>query len=425
MPLKPRDYHSPSSLSTGKACALAWWYEYREGRRSPHVTWADIVAGKPYAKRQRAAALGVEVHERFEAWYRGESFRGDDLPGLVALSGVHLLPHPTRCSTIYSEGSVGLEPMPSGVSEHAPATRALVHGVWMAGKRDLVVHSPEELARLEIVGDGSWVLYDYKSTSSIAKWAKSAEQLREDVAANLYAWDTCMQLDLRRIPCRWLYLETGQTRRALPVDFVIERDEALQRLAAPAQLARELDAMQSVDDAEPNTLSCGNYGGCPHHATAGGPCRARRATGALIQSRLKRNESSMTDLKAKFAAAKAKRAAALAATKGPAVEEPSDAPDIEEPTDTEAATEAFGAECEDYEPPVRKPTKRTRQRKPAKTAAAPPPTEEQPSAPVSSLVELAQRLEDAQASVEIYKENLEKAQASVEAIKTTIREALS
>jgi hypothetical protein len=186
-----------------------------------------------------------------------------------------------------------------------------MHDVAFGGFRDLLaIVSPAAwdrlgLAALEVQGaPRGYLLVDYKSTKSIAKWAKAPRVLREDVAANAYALDAMNKFGIDAIACRWVYFETGKSRRAIAVDFMITRANALRVLAGQADIARHLDTI-TVDTAVKNPDACGRYGGCPHHITRGGPCDARRSLGKLIQTARRKQDNPMAlsieQMKAQFA----------------------------------------------------------------------------------------------------------------------------
>lgn len=301
-----RLYHSASSDALGQRCPRAWWYRYVAGIKEPRVEWSTIAHyvadrdGKTWRdpadpsravpSRARSTALGTEMHARHEARYLGARVVWDDLPGQVALSGLHFLPDPAK-ARVKVEAPIGDAAIVGAKDDHAPPVGFRVAGVLWAGYRDLVAYAPEEHARLGIHGD--WTLYDYKSSSDVARYALTPAELQSDFAANLYALATCTELDLEWVRARWIYFETKRRRYAEPRDVVITRKEAFERVAAGSERARVLDAITSETDAPANTNACGDYGGCPYHSSAGGPCSAQRSFGQLMQARIVRKESPM------------------------------------------------------------------------------------------------------------------------------------
>jgi hypothetical protein len=320
----PRAYHSISSVKLGMRCPRAYAYRYVAGLREPEFAWDDPKA----PPRARASGLGKAVHGVFEAWMGGSRIVDwRDLPGQVALSGAHHVPHPDRVHEARVESPIGAVPLPVApdASPHSPRWAYELHGVLWAGFRDLLVSAPAEFIRLGIDAPDGWALYDYKSTADIGKYALAPEALAKDPQACLYVAATCDELGLEELPARWLYLETKRARISYPVDAVIRRDFAKSIMQYYAAKARELDAIADVAAAPMNTGACGEYGGCYYHHTNGGPCNARRSIGGLIQARVKKDTTRMaTNLDPTTQAAFAKFKNGAAKTAPPPAEETAD-----------------------------------------------------------------------------------------------------
>lgn len=288
-----RIYHSASSDALGRRCHRAWWYQYVAGIRDPRVEWSTISAhvadrkrdslgtlwwrdplgkGEPVKSRQRSTALGVAMHERIEGWYNKAAVDWYDLPGQIALSGLHFLPHPTAC-TARTESPIGDAAIVGETDAHAPPVGFRVAGVLWAGYRDLIA-------------DG--VLYDYKSSADIGRYALTPAELATDMQASLYSLATMVELGTDAISARWVYFETKRRRYAEPRDVTITRAGATDVVMAGCERARHLDTLQRESDATPNTNACGDYGGCPHHHSVGGPCNAVQSFGALVQARVRK-----------------------------------------------------------------------------------------------------------------------------------------
>lgn len=315
-----RLYHSASSDALGQRCERAWWYRYGAGIVEPRFTWADVVAGEmtdAELRRHRASALGVEMHHRIEAWYRGERLDASDLPGQVALSGLHLLPTPEECERGEVEHPVGETPVPGADAADWPADKprvgATYDGILWAGYRDLVARvSRPEWARLELpASPNRWLLLDHKSSADPARYGKDAATLATDVQAGLYGWWSCHEVGVPRMAARWVYYQTKGRRFSKAVDVVLERDACEEIVADATVRARRLDLLRDEKDAQQNPRACDDYGGCPYHSSAGGPCTATRPIGARVHALLARKKrkdiSTMAltkDSKSKFTAAK-------------------------------------------------------------------------------------------------------------------------
>lgn len=316
-----RLYHSASSDATGRRCARMWFYEYVQKRREPRVEWADIAGfvadrnadargiywwrdpsdpNRAVTSRQRSTALGVAVHARIESWYACESVDWHDVPGQIALSGLHFLPDPIR-SEVRVETPIGNAAIVGEVEDHAPPVGFRVAGVLWAGFRDLIATpSAAEWARLALPGRPGVALFDHKSSKDIRRYALRSDRmlmrlpdgtevlegsLRTDFQANLYALATMVEHQIDYLPARWVYYETNRRRYAEPRDTLINREDATAIVLAGCERARALDTIRDERDAEPNPEACAQYGGCPHHQSVGGPCDARRPLDVLIPPR--------------------------------------------------------------------------------------------------------------------------------------------
>jgi hypothetical protein len=341
-----RQYHSASSISTGRRCARAWYYYYVARIRPREYTWAEIEAGADAPPRARSKALGTAVHAVGEAYWRGEAVDWHSRPGEIYQSGLHLLPSPEDCARVSVEGSLGPDQAPGSDTQGIR-----IGGILWAGRRDLVYQLDAAPAP---------VLVDYKTTSSVARWAHTAEELSVDLAACLYAVSVAREWALpagARVDCLWPYLETGRRRHAVGVRFSVDTAAAADIIGAAAEDARRLDRIRVEDDAEPDPSACAAYGGCDYHESNGGPCRAVRRYGRLVALRAKGTDMHVSpELQARIDALRARSGKA-----------PATAPAVE--ADVEEAVEA---DVEEDVVPTPPPT-RARIRRPsrAKPAAAP------------------------------------------------------
>ena len=379
------------------SCDRAWAYRYIVKLREPEVEWNDRKA----PPRMRSRALGKAVHHVFEVWQSNDIrlVNWRDLPGQIALSGAHHVPHPERVHEARVEAQLGTVPLPP--SEHADALTVAyeLHGVLWAGKRDLLVSAPGEFIRLGIDAADGWCLYDYKTTASIERYALTPTSLAVDPQACLYVAATCDELGLDELPVRWLYLETKKVRRALPVDAVIRAHDAKARVEEYAVKARRLDTIPDVESADMNTGACGEYGGCYYHVSNGGPCNARRSIGGLIQARVPKKDRDMglsNQAKTAFDGFKKGNGAAQSP------------PTTDVQAEPEAAAETVSED--ELGRPVPPATPVTRTPRKSRAVAA------KPTGAVATIAQLSAELVQAQAG-------LEAAQAHVNDLLVAIREA--
>lgn len=338
----PRPYHSPSSVELGRRCKRAWAYRYIAGLKKPEVEWREDLKG-----RDRSLALGKALHATLEAHYKGEQPNWHWFPGQVAASGLDYLP-PHKAS-VYVEAAIGDLTLDLGGTFDAGEDRGT----------GLVIHGVRWLGYIDLVERASGRVIDYKTTASIEKYAKSVAVLQQDLQANLYAYAFARAFDADSVDCRWVYFETGKVRRSEPRDFVITRCEALSVLEPAAELARELDQIESVEAASMNPSACADYGGCEFHVKVGGPCNARASLGSLVQARVSKQGKEIMPLpastQASLAARLASRAAPAAAPPpGPVGPEPEDNPPMAPPVDPPPGAHVTTTET----PPAPKPAAR-------------------------------------------------------------------
>jgi hypothetical protein len=304
----PRPYHSPSSIALGKLCPRAWALQYLENRRDPDVAWTDDFLRwrwdngtarywspdetQSISAAQRGAALGKAAHATAERWYDPKRGAPDWswFPGRVLAAGKHLLPEPSKIERVHIERGIGdrLLPLQEGAREGAPTTALEVHGILWAGFVDNEAHGRAELARLRINAPAGLVVIDYKTTSSLDRFALTHSELLTDPQAALYAAATCKRHGLASVPERWVYFESKQKRRAIAVDVTAELSRALDVLGPCADLARRLDALTHVGEAPKNPLACYAYGNperinCRHHVVNGGDCNTWAPFKTLVQ----------------------------------------------------------------------------------------------------------------------------------------------
>lgn len=373
--------HSASSIALANRCHRAWWHCYRDKLRPPELAWKLV-------KRMRARnqslpagaygkALGTEMHRLAELYLTLSPRRAagkidwTDTPGQCLAEILPYLP---------PAGSV-----PRNRVERAVSVK--VNGVAFRGLIDVVGAALDRVVEV----------YDHKSTRDIRAYAKlphavalqvkqPERSLRDDLQSCLYVLARAKATESTAEAvgglARWNYTETQRTRRALPVVQYIPTAHARTVVASAAEVARTVEAFETIEDAVPNTLACDQFGGCWYRHE--GHCRVRRNMGAVFaQSEREAMEKSNMGKPLTFAslgiatdkANKAEEAKAKAAA--PAKRKPAPAPVVEEVEDAEEKTE------EEEAPP---PPKAKR----VKPAPLPDPVEDlgeesdEPPAPVKS-----------------------------------------
>jgi hypothetical protein len=378
-----RPYHSPSSISLGRQCHYAWARQYVDGVRDPNIPWREEFTelrwdhglglfvlprtGERITAAQRGSALGLGLHATAER--RFDPNRGEPdwhwFPGQVLASGLHLLPEPSAIERVRIEQEIGDQCLHvrDSVRDGAPTTYIEVGGVRWAGFVDLEAHGGDELARLGIRAPDGVAVIDYKSTSDIAKHAKTHAELLADPQGALYAIAVGSRLGLRSVPERWVYFESKRVRRALAIDVTAELSRAHDVIGPCADLARQLDMISQSADAPKNPAksvtengvtipACKLYGppdriNCRHHITNGGTCDYQgRRFGSVVHQISKKKEIKETmetmtaeGRKAAFEAKKAEMAAKKNAAAGEVDESEAKSDEAEEAESEEAVAE--------------------------------------------------------------------------------------
>lgn len=260
---------SPTAIDGYRRCPQRWgWGEPRlpEGKKPP---------------QKAGAAQGSRVHAQLEEVSKHGTRPTDPVAAAAAAAG-HA---PFKPLAIEARLIV---PPP-----FAPA------GVLLRGFADAIDHHPQS---------DTIVVIDHKTTSDVVKWAKSLHELRDDPQVLIYAVGAALrypradfahpsegaalepdevldpgEVNLRgHAKCSWRYVETKRKRsgthrtRTVEVVSYFDRPEFK---AAWRQLSEDAAAIATIlrGQFHPSTLptkpeACGDFGGCPHHPSAGGRC---------------------------------------------------------------------------------------------------------------------------------------------------------
>lgn len=225
---------SPSGIETWNACQRKGGFIYISGLRP---------------ESNKSAALGGKVHKQLENYLKtGEAPDYTELGnvGNIAASVLYLLPKP---------GTLGMK-VEGYFKFQSPET-----GIWYRGYKDVTL-APEPPGRPRPT------VLDHKTTSSIASWAKTPEDLQEDTQAILYAYDELLKYpDADGVDLQWTYAQTKGALRGAPVRVTLTKSHVFSEFARI-----ELGAKNIISTLElgpnPMTLApswdrCTDYGGCP------------------------------------------------------------------------------------------------------------------------------------------------------------------
>lgn len=222
--------YSPSQIQTFLDCERKWGWQYLE----------DL----PPVPPTPAQELGTDTHLQLEEYVGlGNSLDYTRPSGLIAEAALE-----------YINQWIPFVPCPKPE---------------FATEREFIIISPQHryygLIDLSSITHG-WVA-DYKTSSNPSRYAKTSEDLKQNVQAVIYATNLLIDRpDLDEVELRWLYLPTKGRKKAIPVVVQMSRDEVGTMFAAIEGIADLMDSHQGKRalDLLPNPRMCEAFGGCPH-----------------------------------------------------------------------------------------------------------------------------------------------------------------
>lgn len=329
-------YLSPSAMKTADpgsdgGCFRKFYYQYRLGRKQPSTA---------------AQELGTALHAELEAYAK----TGAKNLSALALAGLHMVPKPgddllveVEMSAEFSstdaeiqmavEESIGLRL----AGDYAGADRLLAavgivsaSGVPIIGRIDLVhgrgtnqgTDDPSEA----IDPPNTVEVYDWKTSSNVERYGKTAAQLGRDIQMLSYGrWVFLVEPGAERVRLSHGYFQTRGRATTRKVSVLLERAELLRRWEYVANLARQIidvAGAASVEDVPANLSACESFGGCFHRdvCTAGMNKGLRNFfPAAKLKQKPPDNGANTMGVLDKLRAAEAARLAATGAPQGPAI----------------------------------------------------------------------------------------------------------
>jgi hypothetical protein len=257
-------YVSPSQVKTFDTvtggCNRAWWY--------------DKV--KHFAKRTfKSQDVGKTSHANIEHYLT----TGENVLGPITIVGIEYLPAPK--SRLKIEWPVYFirpeQPLP-GLGVKTPPVippetlkeleaqpRLAVPGLGN-GDADIPVIGFIDLIDLNDLPRGRVVVIDHKTTSSIARYAKTAKDLEKDPQATAYLkWASEKWPNLPVYEFRHYYYQTHGGRRFEAVGTIFNPQQlaaAWSRFCTTVHLMEEAAGLENPTDVPANDEACGAYGGC-------------------------------------------------------------------------------------------------------------------------------------------------------------------
>lgn len=265
------EHTSANQLENYLECNRYWGFEKLLGlKKKEKDTWLD---------------LGSKLHWQLRCYMRGYTLDMSTEEGKRALAGLHLVPEPGSCEVIEDEADVNIDSRVL-LPTHEP--------IVVKGARDLTVSRR-----------GVWELLDYKTTRGDKKgdpskgikpnpwkYVKTPNELDNNIAGNIYAWDIMVNRHVDMVPGRWVYFLTDLQKhpdaRATDVVYVRSKVENRVRLLLQVanehrEIAREFKRKPfDVNSLPPNSARCPKFGGCQFRAETGGPCNHIRNLGEMM-----------------------------------------------------------------------------------------------------------------------------------------------
>ena len=211
---------SASQIQTFSDCQRKWAWRIIEGIEEPP---------------NKAAELGGLVHAELEKYLTGGSVDFTTEVGYIAAAGLEHLPKPGTPGLLVEQ-----EFHFEGPSGHT-----------YLGYKDL---------------EEPGTVTDHKTTSDL-RWQKTADELRTDIQATLYAVDYFRKHpDEPRVGLRWVYYQTKNTKKSAVTHIRVDQTETWQRFLEIEKIAEEMHLASTKRALElpPNINHCSAYGGCPH-----------------------------------------------------------------------------------------------------------------------------------------------------------------
>lgn len=272
---------SASQVSTYELCARKWAWQKIDGLPSPPNKYAE---------------MGTRVHAALEQWLGTCELPSDDtLPGVVARAMIPHLPPPQAVQA-------------ENIEREFAWSR---DGVSFRGFMDLLVPSST-----------GCTIYDHKTTSDLA-WAKTPDDLLEDVQATLYACVAMDELQIDAVDLQWTYATRKPRPSVQPTKLRVLREDIEPRVSRTVQSAQEMLLIHaagcSASEVPYDASACQAFGGCPFQENCNLTPQQR------IQSVMSQ-ETSKSSFLQRLQARKAASATSAVAVNPPEAETPAPAP---------------------------------------------------------------------------------------------------
>ncbi len=219
------DHISPTQIesfdsSTTWGCPRKWWFD----RRMP----------RPPADKN--LMLGTAVHSTLEDFLKGGPQGGLHEVVIQAPGALEFL--------------LGLRKRIKVIEKKIEPGELLLAGVPVAGRIDWVAGSPDEVG-------------DHKTTSSIARYAKTSGQLRESTQMNIYA----ATIDVHDLKITQDFYQTKGAKKFEAVSCTTTKPfirERICKIESVVEAMVQADKANKPEDVIPDETKCNIGFGCPH-----------------------------------------------------------------------------------------------------------------------------------------------------------------
>lgn len=224
-----------------------------------------------------------------EGYLAGEplDFTRPDNSGYIAASGLQHLPEPNTPGLLI-ESSFRFQSPRTGFVWNGRKDVEIDDSRKIPGDFQCTIH--EDCATNPELGRACWsatpapAVLDHKSTSNL-RWAKTADVLKWDVQANLYAYALMVERRTPVVDLVWVYYQTKGTSVSKQVHLRVHASHAARAFQLIEDVAKEMATIaenapteeevlgygtrtpeEYVRTLPPNTSACSAYGGCPYES---------------------------------------------------------------------------------------------------------------------------------------------------------------
>lgn len=227
-------------------------------------------APPPQTKSQ---GIGSLTHEQIEKVLKGEEGLASPLAlGMLRAADAH-------------KGTLAAGLIEAPVGELEDGTRMTCAGVPFFGHADVVIPR-KSVNEVEIL--------DWKTTKSIAKWAKTGPELVQTIQMPAYGEWAARRWAVPRIRLTHVYGQVDGKAQPSRRSFLATREEIASRWEYAQTVGRRIvrsAALKTAEEVEANPKACGSFGGCPFRGRCSVGRRTMLEASMGIMSKMKKSPS--------------------------------------------------------------------------------------------------------------------------------------